>query len=127
MSSLGEDLRKLRELKLEEGDRKAAYEDIKKQRKEFEFRCMERMEQEHCDSHKTDGTLFVPVETVYHSIQDRSAFVEWAKENDEELVEDRERKELLNQLVRQRLDDGEELPPGVGFYTRPYISQRAAS
>jgi hypothetical protein len=46
--------------------------------------------------------------------------------NGPELVEWREVSDVLNQLVRQRLDDGEELPPGVGVRPRTYVSQRVS-
>ena len=87
---------------------------------------MQRLEQDGVDSIRVDGVLFVPAETTYGTIQDRSAFIEWAKENAPEMFEEKERSGLVNELVRERLDNGEPLPPGVGFYVREYVSQRAA-
>lgn len=54
-------------------------------------------------------------------------FVKWAESNDPDLIQYKERGAELNSLVRQRLDDGEPLPPGVGFYDREYISQRTST
>ena len=34
---------------------------------------------------------------------------------------------LLNQLVRERLDNGEPLPPGIGYYTKEFISVRGGA
>jgi len=84
------------------------------------------MDETGVDGLKIDGINFVPSETVYANVQDRAAFVEWARTHDEELVEDRERKALLNQLVRERLDNGEPMPPGIGFYVRETIAQRSS-
>ncbi len=83
------------------------------------------MEAEEAENHKTRGTLFSPVRKQYASVQDRTEFVDWALANEPELVAYKERGAELNALVRQRLDDGEVLPPGIGFYDREYISQRS--
>ena len=40
------------------------------------------------------------------------------------LLRDHQRKALVNELIRDHLDNGAELPPGLGFYVREYISQR---
>lgn len=85
------------------------------------------MEAEEAENHKTRGTLFSPVKKQFASIQDRDEFIKWALDNDPDLVQYKERSAELNALVRARLDDGEPLPPGVGFYDREYISQRASS
>lgn len=123
------DLRKLKAMKRKEEVAKKRYDKLKAERKEFEFRCLDRMEREFVESVKTGGSLYVALhedKTVYGTIQDRAKFIEWAKENDEELIVEKEAGDLLNQLVRKRLDDGEPMPPGVGHYSRPYVSIRAA-
>ena len=125
-TTLAAELAGLRAVKNLRDTAKKEYERLDTEFKQKQFRVMERMKQEGVESMKVDGTLFVPTETVYAQIQDRSEFVAWAEENDTELIEPKERKEILSQLVRQKLDDGEALPPGVGFYVREYISQRAA-
>jgi uncharacterized protein with LGFP repeats len=84
------------------------------------------MEAEDAQSHKASGTTFSPVKKQYATVQDRAEFVRWAQENEPDLIQYKERGAELNSLVRQRLDDGEVLPPGVGFYDREYISQRNA-
>lgn len=125
-TSLTNDLRRLRTLKARRDKAKEKYEADDKEFKDFQRRVFDRMNAEEVESQKVAGTLFVPIETTYAQVQDRQAFIDWAKENEDELIEPKERKELLNALVRQCLDDGEELPPGVTFYNREYISQRAA-
>lgn len=93
---------------------------------EAEHRFFERLEEEGVDSIKVGGTNFVKAETSYGQVQDRAAFIAWCEENKPELVELKERKALVNELVREHLDDGSELPPGLGFYVKQYVSQRAA-
>ena len=116
----------LRQLKKLESDAKEAFEILKAKREQAERALIDRMEAEEIRGIKVGDTNFVPAKTIYGQIQDRSLFVEWAEENAPELVEMKERKGPVSELVRQRIDDGEGLPPGVGFYEKSYISQRAA-
>lgn len=124
MPTIGQDLLKLKKLKDEESALKRRYEEKKRVRDEWERRCFERMENEEVDSHKTRGSQFVKSQTIYAKVQDRSAFVAWAQEHDPDLIQDKERAQEANALVRACLDDGRELPPGLGFYTRDSISVR---
>lgn len=125
-TTLAQDARELRELKQHEKAANEEYESIKRRRKECEYALLQRMQDEEADGIKTDGNNFVPAKTTYAAIQDRGEFIAWALEHDEELVEHKERKQLLNQLVRERLDNGEPLPPGLGFYDQEYVSIRAS-
>jgi hypothetical protein len=115
----------LRELKTKAAETNALAKQLKSEFEQAEIRLFERMDTEGADSIKTDGILYVPTETVYAQIQDRAAFVEWATDHMPELLETKERKGLLNEFVREMLDTGQELPPGLGFYADQYISQRA--
>lgn len=124
-TSLQEDLLELRKLRADEKVKKDQYETAKTDRKEFEAKVMERMEIEKCESTRVDGTLFVPTSTTFGTVRDRTKFLEWARDEDESLFEEKERAEILNQIVREKLDNEEPLPPGVGYYVREYISQRA--
>jgi hypothetical protein len=67
---------------------------------------------------------FVRKSTTYGTIKDRAAFISWCDENGvtDDYIKEVEEDGRLNELVRSRLDTGEELPPGVDFYTRDYIS-----
>lgn len=125
MASLNEDAATLREQKIERDEAKAQYESLDKQFKEAQMKLLERMDEEKCEGTKVNGINFVPTKTIYGQVQDRSEFVSWAEENEPELLEPKERKELINELVRQKLDDGEPLPPGLNFRVQEYISQRA--
>lgn len=117
----------MRKLKRELTAKNDAAKKAKEAFDEHERHCLTRMEQDGIESQRSYGTTFSPVQKVYAQVQDRSAFVAWAKENDEELIQDKERKTELDRVVRTALEDGQELPPGIGFYTREYISQRNAA
>ncbi len=124
MPTLGQDLLKLRVRKRNADASQKQADSKKRLHKDWERHCLDRMEAEEAENHKTRGTLFSPVAKQYAQIQDREAFVEWALANEPELVQYKERSAELNALVRAALDDADELPPGVGFYVRSYISQR---
>lgn len=98
---------------------------VRAEAKELEAKLLDRMEQEETDSIASGGTLYTKAQTIFAAVQDESAFQEWATTHDEQLIEAKVKKDLLNQLVRERLDNGEELPPGVGFYPKDYISKKA--
>jgi len=93
--------------------------------KEAEAKLMERMEMEETDSITSGGKQYTKTTTNYGVVQDAVAFHEWAASHDERLLKTKPDGELLNQLVRERLDNGEALPPGVGFYPKEYISKTA--
>lgn len=126
--TIGEELAKLRDEKIayREADKEAKR--LKKIHDDHQYRLIERMEQEKCKSFSDGETLFVSASTVMANVQDREAFVAWAKDHDEALLDPlpKERSDLLNQLVREKLDNGEPPPPGVGFYVREYISHNKA-
>lgn len=123
---INEQAAKLRELKSSKDEAKAEYESLNKQFKAAQQALIDRMEDTGTEGLKVAGTNFVPTKTIYGQIQDRTAFIEWAQENEPELIEHRERKELLNELARELLNDGEPFPPGMSFRVQEYISQRAA-
>lgn len=124
MSTIQQDAKELRSLRkvAEDLDRNAKA--AKEKATDAENLFFERMRTEDVESIKVQGTLFVPAETVYGQVQDSSEFVAWAEENSPELVEVKARKALVNELIRERLDTGEALPPGLGFYVKQYVSQR---
>jgi hypothetical protein len=128
MSTINDDLRHLDQLKAAEAKAKRAATDLTHERAQWERACFDRMVDEGYDpgesSLKIKGVVYIPNRTDYAVVQDRAAFVEWAKDNDEGLIETATREGLLNQLVRERLDNGEPLPPGIGYYTKEFISVR---
>lgn len=126
MATLAQQAAGLRKLKLALQAAESRAKDLKTEFLAAEQGLLTRMEAEGVQSIKHDNTNFVPVQTVYGAVQDRSEFIKWAEETQPELLETRERKAILNEMVRQHLDDGEPLPPGLGFYVRAYISQRGS-
>lgn len=125
-TTLKQDLIKLRKLKAEATALDQKAKDKKKERDMWLRRCFDRMDNEDIESLKTAENNFVRSSTEYGTVQDRDVFVAWAKENEPELIAEKEEVGLLNGLVRARLADNQELPPGVGFYTKDNISIRKA-
>lgn len=75
------------------------------------------------ESSKHDGVTYSRKETIYATVQDREAFVEWARnEGLEDLTKVVEERARLAEIVRERHANGEELPPGVHWYPKQYIS-----
>lgn len=126
MSTVIDDARALRQLRLESDDAAAVASSAKLEYEAAQRKLFERMEAEGCGSVKVDGVNFVPQTTIYGQVQDREAFIEWASRTDESLLEPRERKANVNELVRDAVENSEELPPGLGFYTKEYVAQRVA-
>ncbi len=127
MSTLVEDAIALAELRQAASRMKADHERVKSEADQAEIEFFERMEHEGVGSIRVDGVAnFVRAETVYGQVQDRAEFIAWAEQEAPELLETKERKKLINEIVRERIDSGEELPPGIGFYTDQYVSLRAA-
>lgn len=71
--------------------------------------------------------LFYTGEFRAFNVSDKQAFREWAKEQDESYFEPeaRIREDLVRQECERRLQDGEELPPGVTTYTETRIYRQA--
>lgn len=124
--TIAEQAEQLRALKREAAEADSIAKDLKAQYKEAEIELHERMSQEGIQSIKHDGTLYVPAGTTYGQVQDRAEFVAWAEAERPELLETKERKALVNEIVRECLDNGTELPPGLGFYVQEYVSLRTS-
>lgn len=59
-------------------------------------------------------------------VQDRKAFEEWAAQDDSEAFfepDRRVRMDVLGPIVKQRHDDREPLPPGIGLYIEDRLSR----
>lgn len=119
-------LRKLKKLKDTAALRNKQAKEATAAKDAFEAECFTEMSDSDVDSMKTYGHLFVRSSKDFAQIQDRGAFVAWAAENEPALVQEKERKVELDKLVREKLDNGETLPPGVGYYTKSTISVRKA-
>lgn len=123
---LNEQVLELRRLKESYRDLSKQADEAKAKHDQLQHKLIEMFQGLGVESIRVDGTLFVPSVTHYGSIQDRDAFTEWAELEMPELLEPRERKQLLNEMVRDKIEANEELPPGVGSYPREVISQRVA-
>jgi hypothetical protein len=122
-TTLREDLEELDRLKKQATRLNREAKDAAKERDIWQRHCMDRMEGEGFDSLKAGGRSFVCVrEKVYATVNDRAAFVAWAQKNSPDHIKIVEKDGELNSLVRSCLDDGEELPPGVSYYSKDYIS-----
>jgi hypothetical protein len=128
MTYLSDDLREL-------VFRKRQLAILSRRKKELELRvlrlehsCYDRMEKEGFagddDSIKVDGVLHLPRRTTYADVQDKKLLIEYLLEHDEGLIDQALRKKELNKLVRTRLDNHQELPPGLGYHDKTYISTR---
>lgn len=126
MSTLREDLVKFRELKQDSTAKNAAAKQAKELKEQQEYRCLDRMqndEDEVIDRQGSGGSLFTLVEKVKGVVNDKSAFIAWALENEPDLVQYEPRQEKINAKVNQLLDDAvEEWPPGLTFRNANYVS-----
>jgi hypothetical protein len=154
--SIQQELQRLRRLKLDAEKTGKAKRDADLEFKKHQAHVLTRMESTGVDGLKAGGVLFTKVEKVKGQVDDRSEYVRWALDNDEglqafiqraagrhgvagafvdelyeavmnlELLKLKEDGQLLNQQARAHIDDGEPLPPGMGFRPDNYISQRKA-
>lgn len=131
MSTLREDLRALAFKKRATTATAKVADAVKADAKAFEQQCYERIDEElgMDDGGATlrfDAGTFTASETTYAQIQDRAAFEAWAATQDESYFDDEPklREKLVNQLVREKLDNNEPLPPGLGVYGRRRITVR---
>lgn len=111
---------------------RAAHEDAAERAKQAkanyekaQLELWERMDGTGVKSINIRGTSYAAKSTIYGTVQDKEAVRRWAVDegNAPELFEMKPRKGLVNERVRQMIDNGEELPEGLGFYTDHYVSQ----
>jgi hypothetical protein len=117
-------LANLKLLKQRERRLKKDAEQAKAERERFEAELFEEMESTNTYAQRQGDAQYVLKSTVYGTLTDKDAFYEWCKTAglDDEMFRETEEKQRLNELVRAALDNNEELPPGVGFFTKRYIS-----
>ena len=79
------------------------------------------------DGVKLDGMNYSPQETYFAVVQDKSELVDWLlTDGDSSIVEEKLKQEALNQIVRECIDNGQPLPPGLGFWQKTWVSTKAA-
>lgn len=101
-----------------------AAEAAKNELNRFQSELWQDMAAVDMDSVRTRHGRFTRQSTPYGVIVDREAFLEWCDEQGllDSLTQEVEIKARLNELVRDRLNNNEELPPGTSFYAKEYIS-----
>lgn len=119
-----EKLEHLKALKAQERAHKKVYDDAKAERERFEQELFDEMEATNTFGQRVGTANYVLHSTVYGNVTDADTFVDWCKAAGlyDEMFDDSVKKKQLNELVRAALDNNEELPPGVNFYPRRYIS-----
>lgn len=116
------ELARLRALKKDTEDAAKA---AKEAHDRFQAELFADMQSTGHDSSKVDGVRFDRKSTIYGHVQDMAAFEAWCAEfpeRAETFLKTSPEKARINERVREAIDNGEELPPGVGFYARDYIS-----
>jgi hypothetical protein len=119
-----EELAELARLKARKAETAAAAEAAARDLYHYEQRLWEQMERVgNNGSSWSDLGTFSRKSTIYGQITDRDAFIEWAREEGlDDVVKMVEEKGRLNEIIRDRLDTQQELPPGTSFYEKRYIS-----
>jgi len=124
MSTIEERLTKLRELKrAAEASQKQADAD-KADHAQYQEDLFAAMREAGVRSVKTNDAQFSARSTIYGSVQDIDLFMTWCKQHNvsADYFTDKPSMRRINELVRDRLDAGDEIPPGVGWFPRDYIS-----
>lgn len=114
----------LAELKTVEKQAKRKAADAENERKNFEYALHEALEARGVLGHKTTTHTFSLRTTLYGHVEDVDAFRAWAEENgeDDTYFRTEEAKGRINELVRDCIETGQPLPPGVGWYPRKQIT-----
>jgi hypothetical protein len=124
---LASQFRRLIELRVAYDETKVAHDTAKAEYREYEKELYEQMEHGPLKgSRKIDlggefGTVtFTPRATPYGRIINRDEAVAYFEERGEldTMIQDEVIARRLNELVKERLETGETLPPGVDFYYR---------
>jgi hypothetical protein len=132
VTTLAEDLKHLVYLKRKDSILAKRRKVTAREVAQWNMHCYDRMVTEGCkpeeSSIRLDNVVHVPHSTDYAVIQNRAELEEYLRENEMEgLIVSGIREGELNQLVREKLDNNEPLPPGLGSYTKNYVSVRGAT
>lgn len=126
--ALGDDLDRLTLLQRRETILKRRAKEAAAKREAWEREVYDRMLDEGWEADKStlnrNGVKFRPHSKDFAVIQDAKLLKAWLlTDGDEGLVEDRFKQGELNHLIREKLDNGEELPPGLGYHTKTSIGK----
>ena len=124
MTTFPERLTELRRLKQIRDTSQTIADEAKEFHAQYQSDLMFDMREAGVRSLKTDDAQFVARSTIYGSVQDQDAFLEWCKEHHvtDDYFTDKPSMRRINELVRDRIDANEPPPPGIGFYPREFIS-----
>lgn len=121
--TLEDEIRRVRQFRAMYESAQAQADEAKEAYDRAHQALFDRMEATGVKSINLDGATATRKSTVFGNVNDKAEFIRWAELNAPELVSPAPRKALVNELVRQKLDNGEELPPGVDYFVRNYVSQ----
>lgn len=130
MTTLGDDLDELALLERREQILARRHKEAKAKREQKERDAFDRMVAEGWEPGKSslnrNGFKFRPNSTDFAVVQDADALRAWLIANEDDLadagiVEDKFKKGELNRIVRSKLDNGEPMPPGLGYHTKTSI------
>ena len=124
VDDLKEKLRLLKSLKDDYKDHKRQHDRIRLEHDRLQAELHAFMSDANIPAIKVENNQFVVKKTEFGYVQDKEAFEAWCTENQVEdiYLKTTEEKQRISELVRGALAAGTELPPGVTFYVREYIS-----
>lgn len=126
MTTVQQDARAVRTLRLKAVKLKLQYEEAEREFKRTQQALYDRMVSEDMPSFKHGNVTYTKHSTEFGQVQDADAFKRWCdEEGEEDFFQPTPRKKLINELVRERIRNSQPLPPGIGFYTNDYVSQTA--
>lgn len=123
--------RRLVELREKNDETKAAHDAAKEEYREYEAELYEQLEhgpfkgQRKIDLGPPYGTVaFTPRATPYGRVLDKEAALKYFEEREEleSMVDSDVVARRLNEIVKDKLEAGETMPPGVDFYYRRGIT-----
>lgn len=96
----------------------------KQRAKDAEIDLFHYMQRNGLDAVAAGGHMFAPRSTTLGVVNDQAAFEQWLMENDlyDEYIRTEPQKARLNEMIRERIDNQQELPPGTNAYAKEYIS-----
>lgn len=99
-------------------------DDAKAEHDIYQASLYAEMEASGVPSMRTTEGLFSCKSTAFAAVQDREAFTAWVHEQglEDEFLRTEEVKGRLNEMVRDILDNGGDMPPGINWYPREIIS-----
>lgn len=125
--TLEEQAREYRAAKLDYEEKQRAADEAKRLKDRLHRALWDRMDATGVSGIKIDGRNFVfNKPKIYGQVTDKAAFAEWARDNAPHLIAEAPLEGRINEWVRLAVDNGEELPPGLNWYTKETVADRKA-